>query len=60
MKEETPKMGRPTLEERDKKHRITVTLPWWVCDYLKKVGNRSHFIEKAVKNEMLNRAKKGN
>lgn len=49
---EVNKMGRPALNESEKKKKISITLTQEVLKYLEKYSNKSLFIEKLIRNEI--------
>jgi len=41
-------MGRPKLEEKDKKSKLGITLPKDLKDKLNSIANKSNFIESLI------------
>lgn len=45
-------MGRPALNENEKKKKLSITLTQEVIKYLEKYSNKSLYIEKLIRNEI--------
>lgn len=45
-------MGRPALNESEKKKKISITLTQEVLKYLERFSNKSLYIEKLIRNEI--------
>ncbi len=52
------KPGPKTKSDMDRKHRTSITLTWWVYQYIKARGNQSQFIEEAVREKIIREARK--
>jgi len=41
-------IGRPEKPKTERTVKLTVSVPFWIAEFLKKLGNRSEYITKAI------------
>lgn len=50
------KPGPKTKSYMERKHRTSITLTWWIYDYLKARGKQSEFVEAAIREKIVREA----